>query len=72
MQYMLLYAMSKGLLCVSTVMMSRRLVFLGGKHIHLLFGIPTEKNLSPQRMVEIAITEILCDPKKLNRLIFYF
>ena len=43
MQYMLLYAMSKGLLCVATAMMSRRSVFLGGKHIHLLFGIPIEK-----------------------------
>ena len=60
--------MSKGLLCVTTAMMSRRSVFLGGKHIHLLFGIPIEKNLSSQRMAEIAITKILRDPKKLNLL----
>ena len=68
MQYILLYAMSKGLLCVPTAMMSRRSVFLGGKHIHVLFGIPTEPNLSPHRMAELAITKLLRDPKKLSLL----
>jgi hypothetical protein len=68
MQYVLLYAMSQGLLCIPTAMMSRRSVFLGGKHIHILFGIPAERNLSPHRMAEIAITKLLRDPKKLNLL----
>ena len=52
MQYVMLYAISKGLLCVPTAMMSRRSVFLGGKHIHILFGLPTEKNLSSQEWLK--------------------
>jgi len=68
MQYILLYAMSKGLLCIPTAMMSKRSVFLGGKHIHILFGLKAEKNISPHRMAEIAITTLLRDPKKLNLL----
>ena len=68
MQYVLLYAISKGLLCVTTAMMSRRSVFLGGKHLHILFLIPTDKNLSPHRLAELAITKLLRDPKRLSLL----
>ena len=65
MQYILLYAISKGLLCIPTAMMARRSVFLGGKHVHILFKIPTENNLSTHRRAEIAITRLLRDPKRL-------
>ena len=66
MQYIMLYAMSQGLLCIPTAMMSRRSVFLGGKHIHILFCIPADRNVSPHRLAEIAITKLLRDPKKMN------
>ena len=49
-------------------MMPRRSVFLGGKHIHILFGIPAEKNISSHRKAELAITKLLRDPKKINLL----
>ena len=68
MQYVMLYAMSQGLVCIPTAMMSRQSVFLGGKHIHILFGIPAARKLSPHRMAEIAITKLLRDPKKINLL----
>ena len=65
MQYILLYAISKGLLCIPIAMMARQSVFLGGKHIHKLFKIPTENNLSTHQKAEIAITRLLHDPKRL-------
>ena len=69
MQYLILYAISLGLVSVSTSVMARRSCFLGGKHIHRLFLIPTgEKGQSPHRLAELAICKLLRSPEKLNLL----
>ena len=42
MMYCMLYAISKGLNVVSTAMMCKRALQLGGIHIHQLFMLPVE------------------------------
>jgi hypothetical protein len=67
MQYGMLYAISQGLLCISTAtMMSRQSVLLSGKQIHIIFCIPVDRNVSPHQLAEIAITKLLHDPKMMN------
>ena len=69
MQYLILYAISLGLVSVSTSVMARRSCFLGGKHIHRLFLIPTgERGQNPHRLAELAICKLLRSPEKLNLL----
>ena len=68
MVYYPLYTISQGLLCVTLSMMCRRSVYLGGKHVHYIFCLPTERNLSPHQMAELAITQLLRKPAKLNML----
>ena len=43
MEYCVLYAISCGLFVLTTSMMARRSVYLGGKHIHYVFCLPIEK-----------------------------
>ena len=69
MQYIALYAASKGLNIMTTAMMARRAITIGGSHIHNLFCLPTENNLSVHRCAELAIVKILRDPVKLHLLL---
>jgi predicted GIY-YIG superfamily endonuclease len=66
MQYCVVYALSKGLTVISSSQMARRSIQLGGKHIAYLFGLTIEKNISPHRRAELAISKLLRDPKKIN------
>ncbi len=69
MVYSIVYSLSKGLLAMTTAMMARRSNCLGGKHIHILFCLPTEKNMSPQRAAEIAIAQLGRYPERINLLL---
>ena len=62
----MLYAISSGFFALTTSMMARRSVHLGGKHIHYLFCLRIEIFLSPPRMAEIAIVKLLRMSHKLN------
>ena len=67
MQYIILYAASKGLTIVTTAIMSKRAIFLGGIHWHQLLCIPhTTNGLSVHRTAELAICKLLRDPVKLD------
>ena len=66
MEYAVAYALSKGLNVMTTSMMARRSVFLGGKHIHQLFCLPIGKNLSAHRMAELAICKLMRQPERHN------
>ena len=66
MMYCMLYAISKGLNVVSTAMMCKRALQLGGIHIHQLFMLPVEDALTPHRKAELAILKLLRNPKKLD------
>ena len=67
MQYILLYAISKGLNVITTAIMAKRAMFLGGKHWHYLLCIPPmKKDFSMHRTAELAICKLLSDPVKLN------
>ena len=58
-QYMTTYIFSKGLRCLSTSVVARRSVHLGGKHIHKLFSLDTTKaSLSPWRIAQLAIMRL--------------
>jgi len=63
--YCMLYALSKGLNCISTAIMSKRSIELGGIHWHKLLCIPTDPNLSIWRRAEIAIDRLQRKPKYL-------
>ena len=56
--YSCLYAISKGLRVLSTSMMSRRSIHLGGLHIHKLFSLDVGNNMSPQRMAELSFIKL--------------
>ena len=66
MEYCVIHAISRGLNVITSSQMARRSIQLGGKHIAYLFGLPIEKNLSPHRRAELAITKLLRDTKKMN------
>ena len=50
-----LYAISKGLYCAITAVMSKRAVQLGGKHIHKLFCLPGHNKYTLYRLAEVAL-----------------
>ena len=66
MMYLVVYAISKGLTVITTAIMSKRSIELGGIHIHQLFLLPTETNLTAHRRSELAILKLLKNPKKLD------
>ena len=66
MMYCMLYAISKGLNVVSTAMMCKRALQLGGIHVHQLFMLPVEEALTPHRKAELAILKLLRNPKKID------
>lgn len=66
--YCVIYAISKGLNCITTAIMGTRAAALGGIHWHKLLGIPCDKNLSPQRIAELALNRLDRDPILQNTL----
>ena len=68
MQYAILYCYLKGLIGVPTSIMSRQSVFLGSKHIDILFGLPFEKQGSPYQIANKAIAKLQNYPENLNLL----
>ena len=66
MQYCQLYAISKGLKVITTAMMCKRALHLGGKHVHHLFLLPPDDNLTPHRRAELAILDLLKIPKLMD------
>lgn len=69
MEYCIIYALSKGLNCMTTSMICKRSIQLGGKHIDSLFGIPFEKaNVSAGRLAELAEMKIISSPEKQDML----
>ena len=64
--YCLLYALSKGLNCLSTAVMAKRATQLGGTHWHKFFCLPTERRLTPHRVAEVAINKLTLDKVKYN------
>ena len=64
--YCTLYAISKGLNVMTTAMMAKRALQLGGIHWHVILCLPTERNLTPHRRAELAILKLMRDPKKID------
>ena len=66
MNYSILYAISKGLNVCVTAVMSKRANVLGGIHIHKLFKLPCKNGLNVHRMAELAVTDMLRAPEKIQ------
>ena len=66
MMYVMLYAISKGLVCITTAFMCKRALYLGGTHLHKLILIDTEDNSSIYRRAELAIIALMKDPKRMD------
>ena len=58
-QCLLYHAMTRGLKCAITAMMSERATELGGLHLHSLLNIPVREGWSPSRLAEYAISRML-------------
>ena len=65
----ILYEDSKVIEMTLTDMMCKRALQLGGIHIHQLFKLPTEDNLTPHRRAELEILNLMNNLKKINSLI---
>ena len=66
MMFIAIYAISKKLNVITTAMMAKRALQLGGRHWHKFLCIPTGQNLTPHRRAELAIIQLLRDPKRLD------
>ena len=66
MLYATLYAISKGLNVVTTAMMSKSELQIGGIHWHVMLCISTEEKASTFRRAELCTTKILKNKKKLD------
>ena len=55
---LLMYAISKGLKCCITAIMSKRAIQLGGIHIHKLFCLPGHNKFTLHRLAEIALISL--------------
>ena len=66
MMYILLYAISQGNTVITTAMMCKRALQLGGIHIHQTFMIPIDNKTSAHRQAELAILVLLRKPKKMD------
>ena len=69
MQYIVLYAISKGMNVITTAVMARRANQLGGLHIHKLFCLDVTNGMNPHRVVELAVIKLLRNPEKINILL---
>ena len=66
--YISLYAISRGMKVAITASMSQRAIQIGGVHLHKLFCIPVNKKLSLHVLAENAIATLLRNPIKLHLL----
>ena len=66
MEYLSIYAMSKGLKSITTAMMAKQAIQLGSKHWHKIFCIPPERNISSYRKAELALIRLLKNPDLLE------
>ena len=66
MMYISLYAISKGLVCITTAYQCKRALMLGGIHKHQLFMLDTNDFTPTLRRAELAICSLLKNPKKLD------
>ena len=66
MMYISLYAISKGLVCITTAFQCKRALMLGGIHKHKLFMLDTNDFTPTLRRAELAICSLLKNPKKLD------
>ena len=57
------YAISKENVVITTTMMCKRALQLGGIHIHQLFKLPTDNMSSAHRKAELAILALLRNPE---------
>ena len=64
--YMALYAMSKGLKVAMTALMAQRAVHLGGIHLHKLFYLPVKNNMNIHRIAETSLQSLLRHPVTLS------
>jgi predicted GIY-YIG superfamily endonuclease len=67
--YSTLYALAKGLNVMTTAILAKRAIQLGGCHYHKLFCLPIGRNLSTHRKAELAILKLFKNPKELNTLL---
>ena len=64
--YIAMYAMSKGLKVAVTALMAQRSVHLGGLHLHKLFHLPVKRMASCHSVSESEIQGLLRNPVSLN------
>jgi predicted GIY-YIG superfamily endonuclease len=60
-----LYCLSQGLSVMTTTLTGKRAAETAGEHIHVLFKIPINSELTVNQAAEIAFASLLKDPKKL-------
>jgi predicted GIY-YIG superfamily endonuclease len=66
MMYLVLYAISQGNVVVTTALMCKRAIQLGGIHIAQLFKNPSQSTASAHRQAELAILSLMRKPEKLE------
>ena len=66
--YAALYAMSKGLFVLPTAALAEWAIQLGGTHWHVMSSLMSDDTLTNHRKAELAIMQILKDPKNLHLL----
>ena len=64
--YIALYAMSKGLKIAITSLMAQRSVHLGGIHLHKLFHLPVKRSVTLHNLDESAIQALFHHPVTLK------
>ena len=64
--YIAIYAMSRGLKVLVTALMDQRAVHLGGIHLHKIFSLPVKKLHSLTQSSENALRRILQNPVSLH------
>ena len=64
--YILIYALSKGIVGFISTLQARRACAIGGSHFHILFGLQCNNRNSPFRAAELAIINLQKSPEKLQ------
>ena len=64
--YIAIYAMSKGLKIAVTALMAQRAVHLGGLHLHKLFYLPVNKRLNLHSLAEASLQSLFQHPVTLT------
>ncbi|KAL3924544.1 MAG: hypothetical protein SGILL_000982 [Bacillariaceae sp.] len=59
----IVYALSKGLVVMTTAMLADRAFMLGGRHLHKLFKLRVRDRGSPHRLAELAIISLQKKPE---------